>query len=113
MPWHWGYRGVVTGAAVNTLSALVADPNVSIHESKAFMCNIVAGRKAAEMASQLDSAAVPVPHVGRRERQAAEANIEYGIQLAEGVASLDELVMPDGSPRPYLPLDAPERVYHG
>ena len=112
MPWHWGYRGVVTGAATNTLSALIADPNVTIHESKAFMCNIVAGQKAKEIATQLDSAAVPVPHVGRRERQAAEANIEYGIQLATGAASLDELVVPP-IPGEYLPLDSPERVYHG
>jgi formate dehydrogenase major subunit len=113
MPWHWGYRGVATGAATNTLSALVADPNVTIHESKAFMCNIVAGRQAKELASRLDSAAVAVPHVGRRERQAAEANIEYGIELAAGAASLDELVVGDPKPGEYLPLDYPEGVYHG
>ncbi len=40
MPWHWGYQGVVTGAVVNELSALVGDPNVSIHEGKAFVCHI-------------------------------------------------------------------------
>ena len=40
MPWHWGYQGVVTGEVVNELSALVADPNVSIHEGKAFVCNV-------------------------------------------------------------------------
>jgi formate dehydrogenase major subunit len=40
MPWHWGYEGVVTGAVTNELSALVGDPNVSIHEGKAFVCNI-------------------------------------------------------------------------
>jgi formate dehydrogenase major subunit len=40
MPWHWGYQGVVTGAVVNDLTALVGDPNVSIHEGKAFVCNI-------------------------------------------------------------------------
>ncbi len=113
MPWHWGYRGVVTGAATNTLSALVADPNVTIHESKAFMCNIVAGRQARELASRLDSAAVAMPHVGRRERQAAEASIEYGIELAARAASLDELVVRDAKPGEYLPLDYPEGVYHG
>jgi formate dehydrogenase major subunit len=43
MPWHWGYQGVVTGDVVNNLSALVADPNVSIHESKAFICNVERG----------------------------------------------------------------------
>jgi formate dehydrogenase major subunit len=40
MPWHWGYMGLVTGAVVNDLSALVGDPNVSIHEGKAFVCNV-------------------------------------------------------------------------
>jgi formate dehydrogenase major subunit len=40
MPIHWGYEGVVVGASVNNLAALVAEPNVSIHEGKAFVCNI-------------------------------------------------------------------------
>jgi formate dehydrogenase major subunit len=40
MPWHWGYEGVVTGDIVNELTALVGDPNVTIHEGKAFVCNI-------------------------------------------------------------------------
>jgi formate dehydrogenase major subunit len=40
LPWHWGYKGVVTGDVVNDLTALVGDPNVSIHESKVFVCNV-------------------------------------------------------------------------
>jgi formate dehydrogenase major subunit len=40
MPWHWGWEGLVTGAVVNELTALVGDPNVAIHEGKAFVCNI-------------------------------------------------------------------------
>jgi formate dehydrogenase major subunit len=40
IPWHWGYQGVVTGDVTNDLSALVGDPNVSIHEGKAFVCNV-------------------------------------------------------------------------
>jgi formate dehydrogenase major subunit len=40
MPWHWGYEGLVTGDIVNDLTALVGDPNVSIHEGKAFVCNV-------------------------------------------------------------------------
>jgi formate dehydrogenase major subunit len=43
MPWHWGYEGVVTGDIVNELTALVGDPNVTIHEGKAFVCNIEKG----------------------------------------------------------------------
>jgi formate dehydrogenase major subunit len=45
MPWHWGYMGVVTGDVVNNLSALVADPNVTIHEGKVFVCNLRSGRR--------------------------------------------------------------------
>ena len=40
MPWHWGYEGLSTGDIVNELTSLVADPNVSIHEGKAFVCNV-------------------------------------------------------------------------
>jgi formate dehydrogenase major subunit len=40
MPWHWGWEGLVTGDVVNQLTAFVADPNVSIHEGKAFVCNV-------------------------------------------------------------------------
>jgi formate dehydrogenase major subunit len=40
LPWHWGYQGVVTGSVVNDLALLVGDPNVSIHEGKAFVCNV-------------------------------------------------------------------------
>ena len=40
MPWHWGYIGVVTGDVVNDLAAMLADPNVSMHEAKSFMCNV-------------------------------------------------------------------------
>ncbi len=40
LPWHWGYQGVVRGDVVNDLTSLVGDPNVSIHEGKAFVCNV-------------------------------------------------------------------------
>jgi formate dehydrogenase major subunit len=40
MPWHWGYKGYATGEIVNSLSAMVMDPNVSMHEGKAFVCNV-------------------------------------------------------------------------
>jgi formate dehydrogenase major subunit len=43
MPWHWGYEGLMTGDIVNELTALVGDPNVTIHEGKAFVCNIEKG----------------------------------------------------------------------
>jgi formate dehydrogenase major subunit len=40
MPFHWGYKGYATGDIVNSLSSLVMDPNVSMHESKAFVCSV-------------------------------------------------------------------------
>lgn len=40
MPWHWGYMGLTTGAVVNDLVAMVADPNVTMHEAKSFTCNV-------------------------------------------------------------------------
>jgi formate dehydrogenase major subunit len=42
MPMHWGYRGIARGDVPNNLTSLVGDPNVSIHEGKAFLCNIEA-----------------------------------------------------------------------
>ncbi len=47
LPIHFGYQGEVTGDAANVLPPLVADPNVSIHEGKAFTCNIRPGRRGA------------------------------------------------------------------
>lgn len=44
LPFHWGFAGETVGAAANDLTAIVLDPNVSIHESKAFTCNLRAGR---------------------------------------------------------------------
>ena len=40
LPWHWGYMGISVGDAGNELTAMVGDPNVSIHEGKAFVCNV-------------------------------------------------------------------------
>ncbi len=45
LPWHWGYKGLTTGDVVNDLSALVGDPNVTIHEAKVFVCQVRAVRK--------------------------------------------------------------------
>ena len=45
LPYHWSSRGIVQGDTVNELIGFVADPNVSIQESKAFTGMIEAGRK--------------------------------------------------------------------
>jgi formate dehydrogenase major subunit len=45
LPYHWGCRGRVVGDAANELISFVADPNVSIQESKALTATIAPGRK--------------------------------------------------------------------
>jgi formate dehydrogenase major subunit len=49
LPWHWGFTTTaedgVVGDTTNDLGALTGDPNVSIQESKAFTCNVRAGRR--------------------------------------------------------------------
>ncbi len=44
LPYHWSYVGRVTGDPANELIGFVADPNVSIQESKALTGSIRAGR---------------------------------------------------------------------
>jgi formate dehydrogenase major subunit len=44
LPFHWSFAGEVVGGNANDLTSLVADPNVSMHESKAFTCQLRAGR---------------------------------------------------------------------
>jgi formate dehydrogenase major subunit len=43
LPFHWAFAGEVVGANANDLTSIVADPNVSMHECKAFSCQVAAG----------------------------------------------------------------------
>jgi formate dehydrogenase major subunit len=45
LPFHWAFAGEVVGDNANDLTSLVADPNVSMHEVKAFACRVRAGRR--------------------------------------------------------------------
>jgi formate dehydrogenase major subunit len=45
LPFHWAFSGEVVGDNANDLTAIVADPNVSMHEVKAFACRVRAGRR--------------------------------------------------------------------
>jgi formate dehydrogenase major subunit len=45
VPYHWGYRGQVTGDVVNDLLVISEEPNVRIMETKALVCNIRPGRR--------------------------------------------------------------------
>jgi formate dehydrogenase major subunit len=44
MPWHFGWQGYATGDIANVLSAIVGDPNTTMHEGKAFTCDLRKGR---------------------------------------------------------------------
>jgi formate dehydrogenase major subunit len=45
IPFHWAFAGEVVGSNANDLTALLADPNVSMHECKAFACQVHPGRQ--------------------------------------------------------------------
>jgi formate dehydrogenase major subunit len=44
LPIHWGFAGEAVGSSANDLTSLVVDANVSMHEGKAFACQVYAGR---------------------------------------------------------------------
>jgi formate dehydrogenase major subunit len=44
LPYHWGSNGLVKGDVVNNIIPVLLEPNVSIHEAKAFTANLVKGR---------------------------------------------------------------------
>lgn len=45
LPYHWGYRGNVTGDVVNDLLVISEEPNVRIMETKALVCSVIPGRR--------------------------------------------------------------------
>ncbi len=57
LPWHWGYGTADHGDSTNDLGVLSGDPNVSIQESKAFTCNVRAGRRTRPSTARLAGAA--------------------------------------------------------
>jgi formate dehydrogenase major subunit len=44
IPFHFGAAGPLRGNAANNLVAISGEPNVTIMESKALVCNIIPGR---------------------------------------------------------------------
>ena len=75
-PYHFGPDGVVTGDIVNDLIGVGLDPNVKIHESKAFTCNLRKGTKTTGMpASEEQQPHLKVPDggsIGRVRSEGAE-----------------------------------------
>jgi formate dehydrogenase major subunit len=71
LPWHWGFYGDNPGDSANDLGALAADPNVSIQESKAFSCDVRAGRRQGESTERLAGVrAEPAGHDGAQDHPA-------------------------------------------
>ncbi len=72
LPFHWAFAGEVVGGNANDLTSLVADPNVSMHECKAFACQVHAGRldgrapRPDEARGRLADARPDPRHAGRR-----------------------------------------------
>jgi formate dehydrogenase major subunit len=44
MFWHFGWSGYATGDIANALTAVVGEPNTTIHENKSLTCNLRKGR---------------------------------------------------------------------
>ncbi len=56
LPIHFGWAGEVAGSQANDLTSILSDANVSMHEGKAFTCQVQKGRLAAR--SDIASTAV-------------------------------------------------------
>jgi formate dehydrogenase major subunit len=72
MPWHWGFSGESVGDSLNDLGAVSGDPNTSIQESKAFSCDVRAGRRDDETSERLAHVEHP-----RRRRPSDDHPAEY------------------------------------
>jgi formate dehydrogenase major subunit len=73
MPYHWGPAGVVGGDVVNDLVGVALDPNVRIHEAKAFTCDLRKGRKHdPALQRELRELQVEMPEGGANDRLQSE-----------------------------------------
>ena len=76
LPWHWGYGGLSAGDSANDLGALASDPNVTIQESKAFSCDVRAGRRSRQPTQRLARAG-PAAAQSPEEDHPAESPAEH------------------------------------
>jgi formate dehydrogenase major subunit len=72
LPWHWGYNGPYPGDSANDLGVLSGDPNVMIQESKAFTCDVRAGRRSRASTSRLAGARADARVAPDRDDELAE-----------------------------------------
>lgn len=59
IPIHWAYSGESVGDSANVLTSLITEPNVSMHEAKAFCCDIRPGRLIRPQRGKLEAAPLP------------------------------------------------------
>jgi formate dehydrogenase major subunit len=84
LPYHWGSKGLVVGDAVNELIGFVADPNVSIQESKALTGDIAPGRRSRNRRVVTSGALAPPAGGPARDLPAAEGQAgAHGSKAAE------------------------------
>ncbi len=67
IPFHWGSAGPIRGDVANDLLAISGEPNVTIMETKALVCNMVPG--------QLPRGAAFLPWLNRYAPQTGPANL--------------------------------------
>jgi formate dehydrogenase major subunit len=101
IPYHFGYEGEVRGDSANDLPPLVADPNVTIHEGKAFTANIRVGRRSAFAPQTPEEADVPESeqtpfgnpqHPGAVEAPGGQAAAQSAVVAAATVMEASQVV---------------------
>jgi len=88
VPYHWSSKGIVRGDCPNELFPFVADPNVSIMETKAISVMIEAGRKGKERRFITSGPLVPALPSREKDRDlpAAQKKPETGHHYKTGHA---------------------------
>jgi len=86
LPYHWGSKGIVRGDSANELISFVADPNVSIQESKALTGDIQPGRRSRERRVVTSGPLVEsVPNGNHRDTPAVEQKkvFNHGVRASK------------------------------
>ena len=92
IPYHFGYEGEVRGDSANDLPPLVADPNVTIHEGKAFTVQhprrpprrVRAGRARGSRRAEVRADAVRQPRAARARSPAPGAPGRRSVEASVG-----------------------------
>jgi hypothetical protein len=80
MPWHWGYKGFITGDVANNSTPDIGDPNTQIEEAKAYLVRVEKATDADRQRHEQILASAEWPNkprlgpIGRSERSVREFN---------------------------------------